>query len=115
MNMSDLEHKQKKASELEAGNERSYTEIRELIPNFTMDTSDLRRELFMKKLVEWDIISEEQMADFDIAFHTEVEEALSGAWEQVRAAQDSKKNKKLSVVKKPEAKLLGPDGRPIGG
>lgn len=113
--MTDLDHKKKKAEELEAGNERSYTEIRELIPNFTMDTSDLRRELFMKHLVEWGIVSEEQMLDFDIAFHTEVDEALNGAWAQVRAAKASKAQKKLSVVKKPEAKLLGPDGKPIGG
>lgn len=113
--MTNLDHKKKKASELEEGNERSYTEIQEIIPNFTMDTSDLRRELFMKYLVEWGIVSEEQMLDFDIAFHTEVEEALNGTWAQVRAAQAAKSKKKLSVVKKPEAKLLGPDGRPIGG
>lgn len=112
--MTDLEHKQKKAADMEAGNERSYGEIQEIIPTFTMDTSDLRRELFIKKMVEWGIVTEEQKLDFEIQFHAEVEEALNGTWEQVRAAQAAKSKKKLTVVKSTAAKLLGPNGQPIG-
>lgn len=107
--MSQIEHKRKKAEELEAGNERSFQELREATHGrFGMDTSDLRREMMLDKLVEWGVVSEEQRLDFDIEFHTKVEEALSTAWTNFRAAQ--KPN--LSVVKKP-SKLVDGKGRPL--
>lgn len=113
--MTDIDHKRRVAADLEAGNERSYEEIREATSGrFTMDTSDLRRELFFKKLVEWGIVTEEQMLDYDIEFHKQVEEALSDSWAKLREAQAQPK-KKLSVVQKPAPKLLGADGKPIGG
>lgn len=113
MSNTDIEHKRKKVEDLEGGNQRSYTELREATGGrFSMDTSDLRRELLIDHLVEWGIISEDQKLDFEIKFHTEVEQALSGAWQQYRDAR--RHQAKLSVVKKPTA-LLDQNGRPIGG
>lgn len=107
--MTDIEHKRKKVAELEEGNQRAYMELREATNNrFSMDTSDMRRELFIEKLVEWGLVSEEQKLDFDIEFHSQVEEALVGAWQQFRAAQTPK----LQVVKKPST-LLDSKGRPL--
>lgn len=105
----NLEIKTKRKAELEAGNERSYRELLEATRGrIQMDTSDMRRELLLEKLVEWGVVTEEQMLDFDIEFHEKVEQALNDGWAQVRESQ--KPN--LKVVKKP-GKLLGADGRPL--
>jgi hypothetical protein len=110
--MDPFEYKQKKKDELEAGNLRSYNELRQKLgPRWSgMDTSDLRRELFMEFLVQWGVITAEQMLDYDFAFHKKVEEALDGMWKQVREAEGKSK---LTVVKNP-VKLLDDKGRPIG-
>lgn len=106
--MTDLEHKQKKVVEMEEGNQRSYEELQSKLQGFNMDTSDMRRELFIEHLVLWGVISEDQKLNFEIAFHEKVEEALDGAWNKVRAAQKPK----LAVVKKP-SNLLDQHGRPL--
>lgn len=107
--MTDIAHKQKKSDELEAGNERSYQELREATHGrFSMDTSDLRREMFMAKLVEWGLVTEEQMLDYNIEFHEKVDEALSGAWADFRAATKPK----IALVQKP-SKLVDGHGRPL--
>lgn len=110
MTDTDKYHKQKRITELAEGNERSYAELIEtLAPRpFNMDTSDVRRELFIEFLEKWGVITEEQRLDYEIAFHEKVEEALNGVWEQVR----QQKQPKLSVVKKP-SKLLDAQGRPL--
>lgn len=110
--MSDFDHKVNRVAELEAGNQRSYEELRAETGNrFSMDTADLRRELFFKKMIEWGLITREQFLEYEIAFHEEVEEALNGAWERFR---ESKKKNRLTVVQKPNQQvLLGTDGRPL--
>lgn len=113
--MTDLDHKRRKSEELESGNQRSYEELQEKVPRFTMDTSDMRRELFIEHLVTWGIITEEQKLDFDIAFHEKVDKALDGAWASWREHQEQKKQPKLQVVKKAAPKLLDSRGREIGG
>ena len=107
--MTDLEHKTKRVEELEAGNQRSYEELRKVTQGrFRMDTSDLRRELFIDNLVKWGIVTEEQVMDFEIEFHEQVEKALNTQWEKFREA--AKPN--LTVVKQ-NTSLLDQHGRPI--
>jgi hypothetical protein len=105
-----LEYMEKKRAELEAGNNRSYNELRQKLgPTFTMDTGDMRRELFMKHLLKWGIITEEQGLEFEIEFHSQVESSLNGYWEELRKQE---KGRGLTVVKNPD-KLLDQHGRPI--
>lgn len=107
----ETERIKKKITELEAGNQRSYTELLEKTKGRAkMDTSDMRRELFIDHLVEWGVISEEQKLQFDLAFLKKVEEALNDFWAQWRAAQEAPP--KLQVVKK-QAKLVDGRGRPL--
>lgn len=116
--MTDMEHKAKKAAELAAGNERSYAELQAethaLGGRYSMDTGDLRRELFIESLVKWGIISEDQKLDYDLEFHAQVETALNEAWEQVREAKKQRGQRHLVVAKKPEG-LVDQHGRPLGG
>jgi len=108
--MTDLEHKKKRCEKLEAGNDRSYKELREAVggAGFEMNTADARRELFFEKMVEWGVVTEEQMIDFNIAFHEKVEEALTHAWEEFR-----KVNKPKLTVAKRSTKLVDGQGRPL--
>lgn len=111
--MSEIEAKRKKVEELEAGNQRSYTELCQAIGGqVPMDTSDARREIFIQKLVEWGIISEVQYLDFELAFHAKVEEALNGFWAQFREQQAQAQRANLHVVQKP-TKLVDGNGRPL--
>lgn len=106
-----LDAKRNRAAELESGNQRSYEELQEVTKKrYSMDTSDMRRELFIECLVKWGVVSEEQKLDFDIAFHERVEEALNGAWAKFREAN----NPKLQVVRS-DKRLTDKHGRPIGG
>lgn len=108
--------KRKKSDALEAGNERSYQELQEATGGkFGMDTSDMRRELLIEKLVEWGIITSYELVDFDIEFHLKVEEALNGAWTQYREAVKQQAAKpKLVLPPTTPKKLLDVHGRPIG-
>ena len=110
--------KKKQRDELEAGNERSYMELGQDITAHGarfggMDTSDMRRELFYEMLVEWGIVSEEQMLDFDIRFHEKVEEALNAHWSEWNAAKAERNKPSIALVKNFD-KLLGPNGMPPG-
>lgn len=105
------EYLEKRREKLEAGNNRSYNELRQKLgPQFVMDTGDMRRELMFRHLVKWGVISTTQALEFEIAFHERVEASLNEAWEEVR---ESEKGRNLTVVQKP-SKLIGPDGRPLG-
>lgn len=107
--MTDVEHKKNKVAKLEAGNQRSFDELREATgKRFTMDTSDLRRELLIEFLVDWGVITEEQRLDFEITFHEQVEDALNEAWDSWKQSQKPK----ISIVKN-DSKLLDQHGRPI--
>jgi hypothetical protein len=109
--MTDIEHMKKKIEELEAGNQRSYEELLKATQGrATIDTSDFRRELLIEKLIEWGIVTEEQRLQFELEFHTKVEEAINNTWAKFREAQG---RAKLSVVKKSAPKLLGPDGKAL--
>lgn len=111
--MTDVEHKRKQVEKLEAGNERSYAELRQATENrFSMDTSDMRRELLIDSLVEWGIITEEQVLDFDIEFHNKVEVALNDAWSQYREMKAEAERPKIAAVTKP-SKLVDQNGRPL--
>jgi hypothetical protein len=110
MSDSQLEYLEAKRKKLEDGNNRSYNELRqETHGEFSMDTGDLRRELFMTFLVKWGIVSQEQALEFEIKFHEKVEEALNTQWEALREAR---KARGLKVVKQ-DKRLLGPNGRPL--
>ena len=109
-NNGHLEHLERKRAELEAGNNRSYNELRQKLgPQFIMDTGDLRRELFMKHLLKWGIITEEQGLEFEIEFHSQVESSLNGAWEEVRKEEGGRN---LTVVKNPTG-LVDQHGRKL--
>jgi len=119
--MSDIEHKRNLAKKLEDGNQRSYVELQEEVAKHGgrfpgMDTGDARRETFFEMLVEWGIVSEEQFLEFEIAFHTRVDEALQAQWASLKEqiAEFEKRKTGLSVVKNPDV-LLGPNGQPITG
>lgn len=112
-----LASKRRRVEEAEAGNQRSYTELQQAIAEAGgrwggMDTSDMRRELFIQQLVEWGIITEDQVLDFELEFHKRVEDSLNQQWESFRQQLAEAKARKLSVVKKPDV-LLGPDGQPM--
>lgn len=111
MSDSQIEYLEARRAKLEKSNNRSYNELRQKIgPEFTMDTGDMRRELFYKFLVKWGVVSEEQALEFEITFHEKVDAALEKQWAEVRKIE---KGHALTVVKNPEKKLFGPDGRPL--
>lgn len=104
----NTEEKRAYAADLGNKNQESYNELQaELKGNFEMDTSDFRRETFFQLLLEWGVITEDQMLDFEIKFHEGVWEQLESFWGQLR---DAKAKAKLS---KPSRVLLGPGGQPI--
>lgn len=116
--MTDIEHKRKKAEELEAGNERSFKELNEKIAEYggppqTMDVSSMRLELLIEALKGRPEF-EEMILDFEIACHEKIAKALDEHWTQLRDAikEFEKKQRGLAVVKRPDT-LLGVDGRPI--
>lgn len=111
--MTDIEHKRKKARELAEGNLRSYEELRKEVPQFAMDTSEHRQEMFMAHLMKWGIVTEDQVLDFEIEFHTSVEEALNGQWTAYREAREAAKKPQLAVVKERPKKLTDAQGRPL--
>jgi hypothetical protein len=110
--MSDdqIEYLEKKRADLERSNNRSYNELRQKIgPSFEMDSSHMRRELFINCLVKWGIVSKEQALEFEIAFHETVEKSLDQCWAEIR---ESEKGRALTVVKNPEG-LVDKHGRPL--
>lgn len=110
--MSDvnLDAMEKKRAELEAGNNRSYNELRQKLgAGFEMDTGDMRRELFYQYLLDWGIVTREQALEFEIAFHQKIEKALNEYWEEVRKSEGGRA---LTVVKKPTG-LVDGNGRPL--
>ncbi len=111
MSDSQIEYLEVRRKKLEDGNNRSYNELRQKLgPQFVMDTGDMRRELFFTFLVKWGVVNQEQALEFEIAFHEKVDASLEEAWAEVRK---SDKGRALTVVKEPDKKLLGPDGRPL--
>lgn len=112
--------KQKRATELLEGNERSY---RELVSashgQFKMNASDLRREMFIDHLVEIGVVTDEQRWDFEIKFNENIEENLEKNWASFRESQEkakaaekaASKAASLTVVKNPEKKLIVPGGK----
>jgi len=111
----DIKHKKRLVEDLEAGNQRSYEELCEAAGGqVPIDTSDMRRELFYRFLVDWGIITEDQMLDFELAFHRKVEEALTNYWQQFREHQKKVQRANLTVVKNPTG-LVDGNGRPLGG
>lgn len=113
--MTDIEHKRKKAADLEGGNERSYEELRrETGGRFAMDTGDARLQLLIETLTELGVITEEQRLDFEIKFHTQVEEALNNAWAQVRELKKRAAQPQLVVPGNAKGHgLIMPDGRKV--
>lgn len=105
----EAEQLRTKAQKIAEGNMHSFNELREKVPGFDMDTSDARRELLIKFLVEWGIITPEQVFEFEVEFHTQVEASLNEMWEQYRRQQGKQK---FTVVQN-DKKLLGPNGRPL--
>jgi hypothetical protein len=107
----DAEAVKKQAEEVAAGNERSYTELAQKMgPSWPgMDTADARRETLIECLVEWGIITPEQLFRFELAFHKKIETALNSFWTEVRNQEGKQK---FTVVKN-DTKLLGPNGRPL--
>lgn len=104
----DIEEKRAKAQKLGEQNQASYDQLRaELQGNFEMDTGDFRRETLTQCLVEWGVITEEQLLDFEIKFHEGVWEQLERFWGQYREAKAKAK------LAKPARVLLGPGGQPI--
>jgi hypothetical protein len=114
-----LAAKQRRKDELEQGNLRSYQELRATVMQHfnrdpDMDTSDMRRELLIEHLIKLGIFTEEQALDFEIEFHTRVEEKLGEFWAEVNNRIAEAKKPKLSVVKKGGV-LLDKHGHAIGG
>jgi hypothetical protein len=104
----DIEEKKALVQEKAEANQKSYDDLRsELGPQFDMDTSDYRREMFIQYLMEIGVITEEQVLDFEIKFHEGIWTQLEGFWLQVR---EHKAKQKLI---KPKHTLLGPGGQPI--
>jgi hypothetical protein len=117
--MSDksLDSKKKKLDSINEGNLRSYQEFGEAVmDNFgqqvDMDTGDLRRETLIKHLVITGVWTEEQALDFEIEFHTKVEERLNSEWERLRTAIAEQKKPRLQTVQRPSV-ILDAQGRPI--
>lgn len=116
--MSEIEHKRKKAAQLEAGNERSFKELNKKLAEYgappqTMDVSGMRLEMLIDVLKGRPEF-EEIMLDFEIACHEKIEKALDDHWTSLREAikEFEKKQRGLSVVKKPDT-LLDANGRPL--
>lgn len=112
-----VEAKKRHVAALEAGNLRSYNELGEAVQaNFgrviNMDTGDTRRETLIEHLVLTGVWTEEQRLDFEIDFHSRVEERLDEEWEKVREAIAEAKKPKLQAVKKKNV-LLDQHGRPL--
>lgn len=93
-----LAAQQKAVEGLEAGNQRSYDEIREFTNNqFTMDTSDLRREMMWEALQRAGIVTPEMALEMELRFQKKVEEELNSAWVKVREIKAKAQKPKLFV------------------
>ena len=111
-----LDHKKKQLQKLVEGNERAYGEMQAATGGrMNIDFDSARREMFMSKLVEWGIVSEEQMVDFDLEFHTQVETAIKKGWEDIREQQRQATQPKLVVPNQRPVRLVDPKtGKPLG-
>ena len=106
-----IESKKRKLQELDDANGETYNVIQSHVKDFAMDTTGVRLHMLIELLKD-KVGDEEFWLDFEIEFHEKVKEALEPMLAQVQARIQ---RSKLSVVKKPESKLLGADGRPLRG
>jgi hypothetical protein len=107
-----LASKRTKLQALDDANGETYDTIQRHVKDFAMDTTGVRLNGMIEAFKAAGIGDEEFWLDFEIEFHEKVKEALEPMLARV---QQQTRRANLSVVKKAPGKILGPDGRPIGG